>query len=132
MRHLTAAKQDGDLNFVLVLQESDRLFDLETDIVLTCLGSQTNLFGLRRVGVLVRLLFLVVLVLAVIHDPANWWSFIRRDFNEVEFFRLSFRERFLSWNDAQLFTVRRNDADGRDTDLVIDPGLYTVDLFTLS
>ena len=44
MCHLATSELNGDLHLVIVLEESDRLFDFKIDIVLARLGTHTDLF----------------------------------------------------------------------------------------
>ena len=73
MCQLAAAEHHGHLDFVLVVEKTDSLFDLEIDIVFARLGPHSDFLELG----LVRFVFVVFLVplvteLAVVHDPANW------------------------------------------------------------
>jgi len=127
VRHLSPAKDHGNLDLVLVLEESDRLPNFRTDIVFTGFGSKSNFFGFGLVGTLSRLLTLLVLVFAEIHDSADGGLFIGCNFNQVEPSIAGTVQSFVGGDDTILSTIRTYDAYWRDTDLIIDPGLNTFD-----
>lgn len=132
--HFSAAEDDGDLNFVLVLQESLRLVDFETDVVLTCFRSQANLLCLAVMAVPLAMLFLafVVLVLAVIHDTADGWFFSGSHFNQVESHVASTGQGVFGGKYAELFTFFADNADLRNANVVVHPSLIAVDCLVLS
>ena len=84
MRHLAAAENHRHLNLVLVFQEAYCLLDLESNIVRSRLGPQTDLLGPGGVTVLIGFLLLVVFVFAVIHDSANRWLFVGSHLDQIE------------------------------------------------
>ena len=84
VRIFTTAEHDGNLNLVLMFQEANRLLHLELDVVFTRLGSQPNLFGLGAVTVLILFLFLVVFVLAEVHDTTNGRTLIGSYLNQIK------------------------------------------------
>lgn len=132
MCHLATTENHRHLNLVLVFQKALCLLDLESNIVCTRFGPQSNFLGPGGVTVLIGFLFLVVLVFAVVHDPANRRLFIGSHFNQIEIIFFRFGQRFLCRNDSQLRTVRSDDTDRSYSDLFIDLGLNAVDIVTLS
>ena len=85
MGHFAAPKHDGHLDFVLVSEETKGLFDFKVDVMLACLGTKPNFFGLRLMRlVFVSLLALFVFVLAEVHDPADGRAFIGCNLNQIE------------------------------------------------
>lgn len=84
VRHLAAAKHNGHLDFVLLLQKSDCAFDFELDVVFARLGTQPNFFRLDLVRVLSGPFLLFVLVLSEIHDAANGRLFVGRDLDQIK------------------------------------------------
>ena len=116
---LTPAKHKRDLHFVFLLQEADRLFHLEIDVVLTGFGAETNLFDSGVMGVLVGLLFLFVFVLAVVHDPADRWSLVWRHLNEIKALLARLGNCLCGCDNSQLFASGADYAYGRDANLFI-------------
>ncbi len=83
--HFPATKLHGDLHFVVMFEESAYLVDFRFNIVLTGFWPQANFLELGLVlfgfGLFPRKL---ILVLAVIHDPANGRAFEGRHFHEIQ------------------------------------------------
>src|SRR5262245_41873781 len=86
--HLAPAEHHRDLDLVSVQQEASRILELELEVVLVRRGTHLDL--LERGGAALalglagrRLLLLFVLVLAVVHDPADRRARIRRDLHPV-------------------------------------------------
>lgn len=69
---------------------------------------------------------LLVLVLPIVHDPADGRLFLRGNFDKVQTEIPSLVQCFLCGNDAQLGAVCVNNTDRRDADLFIDPLLLAV------
>lgn len=83
--HFTPFELDRYLDFVFVLQEADRLLDLEFNIMVTSLWSQANFLRLGVVRlVLVLLLALLVLVLSIVHDAAHRRLSARGHFYKIQ------------------------------------------------
>ena len=100
MDDFTSTKYDGYLHLVFVLQELLCLLDLEVDVVLARLRPQANFLGLGVMGALAGLFFLVVLVLAVIHDSANRWPFVRGHLHQIQIGFERFGNRILRGDNA--------------------------------
>lgn len=101
VRHFTTLELDRDLDFVFVLQEADGLLDLELDIVVARLGTQTNFLRLGVVRlILVLLLALLVLVLAVVHDAAHRRLRARGNFDKIQSCFTSNGQGFVSGQNA--------------------------------
>jgi hypothetical protein len=64
---------------------------------------------------------LLVLVFAVIHDSANGRSLSRSDLDQVHVRFAGNANGLFRTDDAQLFTVRRDDSDGRNANLFVYP-----------
>lgn len=121
VRVLATTKQHGDLNFVVVFEEPNRLFDFETDIVIAGLGAETNFFQFGLVLFTFGLAFgFVVFEFTEVHDAANRRLCITGDFNEVQPGLAGFVQSLLSRNDAQLGAVGVNDSNGGNSDLLVD------------
>ncbi len=106
--HLAATKEHRDLDFVFVLEEAHGFLHFEVDIVLACLGPQSNLLRFCVVGTVALFLLLVVFVLAVVHDSANWRPLIGGHFHQIESrFAGQFQGVFCSDN-SQLLSVLGN------------------------
>jgi hypothetical protein len=78
---------------------------------------QDHLLVLLR---LARALLLLVLVLAEIHDAADWWHRGRRNLDEVETLLPRDGQRLRRRHDAQLFARVVDDPDLADTDPFVD------------
>jgi hypothetical protein len=72
-------------------------------------------------------LLLLVLEFAVIHDSANWRFLGRGDLYQIEPGFTGLLKCLVRADDSQLCSVMPNHADGRDTDLLIDPLSFAVD-----
>jgi len=135
VREFSSAEDHGDHDLVFVGEEGPSLIDLEGDIVIASLRSNSDLLDLAVVRVAFgQPLLLLILEFAVVHDPANRRPFIRRDFDQIEFRLASARKRFLGRHDAQQFSVAGNDSHRRNANLLINPlvAFYTRTLFRLN
>ena len=87
VRHLAAAEEDRRLHLVAVLEEALDVLLLELVVVLVDLRPELDFLDLDHLLVLLRLarpLLLLVLILAVVHDPADRRHGGGRDLHEVE------------------------------------------------
>ena len=92
------------------------------------LRAQSNLFVLAVVNVpFVLPLLLLVLEFAKIHDSANGRLLLGRDFHKVEAKIFGTLKGVDSFQDAELVSLRSNDADGCIADLFVDPLRFTVE-----
>ena len=66
-----------------------------------------------------RLLFLFVTELAAVHDAADRRFGVRGDFDEIQLCGLGDLHAFTGLNDADLLSIRTDQANLRDTDRVV-------------
>lgn len=129
---LASFEYDRDLHFVFILQKANRLLDLEVDVVIACLGMQTNFLEARLMNVLVSFLLLFVFVLAEVHDSADRRALVGGDFHEIQSHVSGAVHSLIGRENAELFSGLADHADGRNADLLINPGRNAVDCWTLS
>jgi len=94
--------------------------------VLVDLGSELHLLDDDVRGLLSRLLaplLLLVLVPAVVHDPAHGWIGVRRDLDEIELFLSGDRERLRQRLDPELLAPGPDEQDLACANPVVDPGV---------
>src|SRR5882672_1545227 len=120
VHHLPPSEAESHLRLVAVRQELDQVPKL--DLVVALFGSgpefdflDLDLFLLPTSGL--RLLVLLEHELAIVHDPADRRFGSRRDFDEVQPGGFGATQRLVSRHDADLFTVRTDDANLRRRDL---------------
>jgi len=85
---IPTAELDIGFNFMAGLQESFSMLGLEIEIMRVCMWTKADFLQFNSMLLLTGfLLFLLLFVpkLAKIHDFANRWLSIRRDFNQVQF-----------------------------------------------
>ena len=95
---------------------------LGLNIVIASLGPDTNFLELL-LAYLRALLVLVRIVephLAMIENAANRRTLVRGDLNQVQIGFTSFFQGLGSGNYAQLLSIDANEANGTDTDLLVD------------
>jgi hypothetical protein len=130
VRHLAAAEHDGRTDLGALLEEATDVTRLRPVVVPGDLGPHLDLLDRDAVlalpGVLV-LLFLLVPVLAPVHDAADRRVGLGGDLDEVEILLTRTAKRLCEWHDADLGRVRVHEADARDLDLGVDPALLLVD-----
>ncbi len=133
MHDFSSTKDDGNLHFVFRLEERSGELDFEIDIVLSRFGTQPDFFGLGVMDLaLAVLLALLILEFAVVHYAADRRPLVRRHLDQIEPRFAGDTERLVGGDDAQLFSFMRDHADGRNSDLIIDPHMLAVDFKTLS
>ena len=120
---LAAAENHVDLHLVTVLQEPPGSLDLELNVVLTRLRSQTNLLDLDAVlpAPFGFSLLQLVLEFPVVHDPADRRAIVRTDLNKIKAGILGYLQPLLRGEDPDHVAFRINYADGSDPDLIVDP-----------
>lgn len=99
----TAAEEDGSLHLGPFLQEFLGMFELELEIMLVRVGAETDFLDddFRSVGLhFLRLLPLLVQVLLVIQNLADWRISLGADLHKVQFHLLGKGERFGKGIDA--------------------------------
>ena len=85
MSHLATTEQNRHLNFIVVLEKTNGLFDLELDIVFAGLGLYANLFALGLELLTLSAAFaLVILELSKVHDAAYRRFGFGRDLDEIK------------------------------------------------
>lgn len=119
--HLTAAEDDRHDDFVFVKKESSSLGNLEFDVVIARLGTDSDFLDLRVMNVgFVMLLFLLVFELAEVHDPADRRLFVGRHLDKIEAGVSREREGIVCGDDAELAPVGADNSDRGDPNLVVD------------
>ena len=109
--HLATTKQNRDLNFVFVVEKSNRLFDFELDIVLARFRPHANLFQLCLMRfVLVRTLILFILEFAIVHDATNRRIGVRSDFYKIQPCFLGLGQCIFGGDDSELVSILVDDA----------------------
>ena len=96
------------------------LANLEINIVLSCLGTQPDLLGPGGVRVLSQFFLAVVLVLAVIHDPADRGPRFGRDFHQVQIRLFGQLHSLSRVDDADLFALGVDQAHLWHADGIVD------------
>src|SRR5262249_21239098 len=122
VRDLAAAEHHREPDLVAALEEAPDMLHLEVHVVLLGLGPELDFLGLdlgRALALLLLLLRFLVLVLAVIHDPADRRKRARRDLDQIEALFLGEAQRLVRWHDAKLLFLE-DDPDLRDADAVVD------------
>src|SRR5690606_41089752 len=120
--HLPSAEHHGRLDLVALLKEAARVADLELEVVLVDAGPELDFLDLDLVLLLPRLAGLaglLVLVLAVVHDPDHRRPRVRRHLHQIETLALGDGERFVNRHDAELDAIGTDDPDRADPDLSV-------------
>ncbi len=124
VRHgfLTTTQEYLYLHLVTFAEEFFCLFFLEEEIMFV--GAQTEAYALGVDFLLLRLGFLLllrlfVLGLAIIHDTADRWFRLRRDFDEVESCLLRDGECFLDREGIAHFSIGIDELHDRSLNLLV-------------
>jgi hypothetical protein len=123
MENLSAAEAEGELDLVTSQQELSGLFGLRVDVVVVCLGFETDFLQLYLLLVLAgfTLFFgLFIPKFAVVHDPTHWWDSIWRDFDQVESAVLGHLNSITDLDDADLVALFVNQSHFARTYAVIE------------
>ena len=123
MGHLTAAEEDGQLDFVPGIEELRGLTSLRFEVVVVDLGPDADLFQLDDMLMTARLpLFAALLVaeLAVVHEPADGRHRIWRHLDQIEATLARHLERIECGDDPYLLAVLINQPDLADPDALVD------------
>ena len=123
MENLSAAEAEGELDLVTSQQELSGLFGLRVDVVVVCLGFETDFLQLYLLLVLsgFTLFFgLFIPKFAVVHDPTHWWDGIRSDFDQVETTLLGHLNSVTGLDDADLVALFVNQSHFARTYAVIE------------
>src|SRR5437762_308239 len=124
VRHFAAAEEDRGLHLVAVFKKALDVLFLELVVVLVDFRPELDFLDLDDLLVPPRLagpLLLLVLILAEIHDPADWRGRRRGDFHEVEPLLPGDGKRLRRRHDAELLSGVVDDADFADADTFVDP-----------
>ena len=114
-------EHDRHDDLVFVLQEALCLIDLEIDVVLARLGTESNFLDFRLMDVrAVEFLLLLILELAEVHDPADGRLFVRCHLDEIEASLAGAVQRLFRRDDPELFAVTGDHPDRRDPDLLVN------------
>ena len=101
VRVFATSEQHRHLDFVIVIEKADCLFDLKSNIVFARFGSNSNFLKLGLMRLVFGLtFFLVVVELTKIHDPANRWFCIAGNFHQIQANCFRFFQRVLGGNDS--------------------------------
>src|SRR5690606_18799455 len=122
MSHFAAAKADRDLDLVALREKPPQVAHL--DLVVADIGGRPELefLDLDLLGLLprrVRLLLLIELELAEIHDPANRRFGVRLDLDQIHARVLGQRECFIAAQDARLLPFGIDHPHLRGADFVV-------------
>ena len=123
VRRLPTPEHHRHLHLVALFEEPPRVPHLELEVVRLDPRTQLHFLHLDLVLLLARLprlARLLVLELAVVHDPDDRRPRRRRDLHQIQTFRFRPRQRLLDRHDSQLLAFRANDSDRADPDLPVD------------
>ena len=117
MLHLAAAKEDGDLDLVVVAQELERLIRFRLDVVIAGFGPNANFLQLllTNLGVFLVLVRIVEAHFAVIENAANRRALVRRNFYKVEINRSGLLQGLGRGNYTELLSLDTDEPDWSDT-----------------
>ncbi len=114
-------EHDRHDDLVFVLQESLRLVDLEIDVVLAGLGTESYFLDFRLVDVgAMEFLFLLILELAEVHDPADGRFLVRGNLDQIKPSLPSASQRLVGGDDPELASFGGDHADRGNPDLLVD------------
>ena len=120
--HLSTAEHDRDLDLVTLAEELLDLAGLRVEVAGADLGAVLHLLHGDVRGLLagfLRPLGSLVLVLAVVHDPAHRRVGLVGHLDQVEVLLPGDRQRFGQWADAQLLSVGGDQADLTSPDALV-------------
>src|SRR5580698_4792888 len=122
MLHFAAAKEDCDLDLVVMAQELERLIRFRLDVVIARFRPNANFleFLLTNLGVFLVLVRIVEAHLAVIEDAANRRALVRRDFYKVEINRSGLLQGLGRGDYAELLSLDADEPDWSDTNELVD------------
>ncbi len=120
----TPPEHHGDLHLVVLLKKLPDMLDLDLQIMLLRLGSETDLLDLNdRLALFgdLNLLALLVSEFSIIHDPADRRRRGGRHFHQIQTRLGRLRQGIRQRNDPQLLPVHIDYPDRRSPDLTVDP-----------
>ncbi len=129
-RHLAATEENGGFHLVAFGEEAEDMVPL--GFIVVVIHIDAKLYFLNRYLVLVLLgfalaLFLLVQILAVVHDAAHRWLRGGRNFHQVQSFFASDLECLVGRHDAKLITFVVDHANFADADALIGADKTFVD-----
>lgn len=113
---------DRDLDLVAFIQKLDRLLGLDPEVVGIDIGPQLQLFHFQARGLLALLFtdaLLLIHMMSIIHDPANWRIPFRCHLDQVQRLALGTFEGGLEGNNPQLLSFAIDEPDFRRINLFI-------------
>ena len=122
-RHFPALKKQVDPYFIFLIKERQRLLQLGLIIMLLDMGLDPDLLELGHMRMLLGaalLLFLLVFILAEIHDPAHRWLCRWSYFNKVKLMLIRKFHGPDGRNHAELFRIGAYDTKLTGTDLFVN------------
>ena len=128
MSALPATEADRDLDPVSIGQELACAAHLRVYIVIVCFRPQANLFEHDPLLALARLSFpfgLLVPILAIVKQAADWGYGLRRHFYQVQIPFAGQTQGVLDRQDTQLFAFLVNDADLTDSNGLVDAEFFS-------
>src|SRR5690606_36970026 len=129
MAHFTATEADVDLDLVAVFQKTAHLAQLDLVVALIRDRTELHFLDLDLLGLLLGLVGLLLgfeLELAEVHDLAHRRIGLRLDFDQVETFIFSHRQRFITRQHANHFSVTADHANARHPDFLTLAVLFVV------
>ena len=108
VRNFTTTEYQRHLSLVTFFKESTNMLNFEIEVMIIGFRPDLYLFNLHlNLFFLCFLLFLTLLILelAVIHDPANRWSCRRRHLNQIKLACFSSLQRLAQRQNSQLLTI---------------------------
>ncbi len=126
MSHLAATEHDGDLNACALLEESQDVTLLGLVVTHVNLGTEFHFLNFDPGLVLTSLLGLhglLVLELAIIHDPAYRRFCVRRDFHQVKALLIGNALRIADAEQTKLRTINADQTARARGDLPVNTGV---------
>src|SRR3954451_24345218 len=130
MRRLATPEHDRDLYLGALVQEALDVSLLGVVVMDADLRAELDLLDVDLALVLpslLRLLFLLVLVLAVVHDLRDRRVGLRGNLDEIEILGVGVLPGFVSGLDSELSSIVVNQADIRHADVLVDARRVPVD-----
>lgn len=125
MGHFATPKTQGHLNLIAFAQKLQHRAHFDVIVMLVCTGAELDFFDFNDVLLFAGLsltLLLLILEFAEVHDLADRWLRVRRDFDQIQSGLLGHGHRAGGRNNAHVFAIRTNQADFGAADAVIHTG----------
>jgi len=125
--HFAAAEAQGNLGLVAFFQEADHIAQFDLVVVFVRTRAEfdfldLNLLLLELGGM--QFLGVLILELAIIHQPANRGLRGGRNFNQIHLGFFSLTQGLIQAHNAKLFTLHTLQSNFARGDLTIDPRLF--------